>query len=84
MLTHSLQIPCITVRFVTAHLDKHGCIVVRYTWSDCYAVVQHEYSRVISFLKLEEHRNRKLDPLPENDTSETYYRSLDQALHAVL
>ena len=57
---------------------------VRYTWSDCYAVVQHEYSRVISFLKLEEHRNRKLEPLPENDTSESYYRSLDQALHAVL
>jgi hypothetical protein len=38
----------------------------------------------MSFLKLEEHRNRKLDPLPENDTSETYYRSLDQALLAVL
>ncbi len=55
-----------------------------YTWSDCHAVVQHEYSRVMSFLKLEEHRNRKLDPLPENDTSETYYRSLDQALLAVL
>jgi hypothetical protein len=55
-----------------------------YTWADCHAVVQHEYSRVISFLKLEEHRNRKLDPLPENDTSETYYRSLDEALHGVL
>ncbi len=46
--------------------------------------MQHEYSRVISFLKLEEHRNRKLAPLPENDTSESYYRSLDQALHAVM
>eukprot|EP01045_Picozoa_sp_COSAG04_P032336 COSAG04_NODE_6302_length_1362_cov_1.098179_1_plen_54_part_10 len=39
---------------------------------------------MISFLKLEEHRNRKLEPLPENDTSELYYRSLDQALNAVL
>lgn len=51
-----------------------------YTWQECHAVVQHEYSRIITFLKLEEHRNRHLPPLPENGTSPTYYASLDQAM----
>ena len=47
-----------------------------YNWEQCNAVVQHEYSRIITFLKLEEHRNRGLPPLPENDSSETVRAAL--------
>ena len=55
-----------------------------YTWQECKTIVEHEYSRIITFLKLEEHRNRKLPPLEVADTSEKYYRSMDQALNYVV
>ena len=55
-----------------------------YTWEDSYRIVQREYDRIITFLKLEEHRNRNLPPLPVATTSEAYYRSLDEALNHVL
>jgi len=55
-----------------------------YTWEQCNTIVEHEYSRIITFLKLEEHRNRKLPPLKVADTSAKYYRSLDQALNYVV
>jgi hypothetical protein len=32
-------------------------------WDESNAIIQREYDRVITFLKLEEHRNRKLPPL---------------------
>jgi len=54
------------------------------SWEEAYQLVQREYDRLITFLVLEEHRNRKLPPLPLNDTEETYYASLDQALAYVV
>ncbi len=51
-----------------------------YTWEECQLIVEHEYSRIITFLKLEEQRNRNLPPLEVADTEEEYYRRLDEAL----
>jgi hypothetical protein len=51
-----------------------------YTWEQCQLIVEHEYSRIITFLKLEEQRNRNLPPLEVADTAEEYYRRLDEAL----
>jgi len=55
-----------------------------YTWEECQLIVEHEYSRIITFLKLEEQRNRKLPPLVVANTAEEYYRRLDEALNYVL
>ena len=55
-----------------------------YTWEECQLIVEHEYSRIITFLKLEEQRNRNLPPLEVADTAEEYYRRLDEALVYVL
>jgi hypothetical protein len=46
--------------------------------------VEQEYNRIVTFLKLEEHRNRKLPPLEVADTAEEYNRRLNQALNFVL
>jgi len=55
-----------------------------YTWEECNTIVQHEYSRIITFLKLEENRNRNLPPLEVADTAEEWYRRLDIALNDVV
>ncbi len=55
-----------------------------YTWEECMTIVQHEYGRIITFLKLEENRNRNLSPLEVADTAEEYYRRLDRALNDVV
>jgi len=55
-----------------------------YTWDECRTVVEHEYSRIITFLELEENRNRNLPPLVVADTAEEYYRRLDEALAYVV
>jgi uncharacterized protein (DUF885 family) len=55
-----------------------------YTWEECQTIVEHEYSRIVTFLKLEENRNRNLPPLVVADTAEEYYRRLDEALEYVV
>ncbi len=55
-----------------------------YTWEECQTIVEHEYSRIVTFLKLEENRNRNLPPLEVADTAEEYYRRLDEALEYVV
>ena len=55
-----------------------------YTWEECLTIVTHEYNRIITFLKLEENRNRNLPKLEVADTEEEYYRRLDIALNYVL
>ncbi len=55
-----------------------------YTWEECLCIVEHEYNRVVTFLKLEENRNRKLPPLEVATTSKEYYRRLDEALNYVI
>ena len=46
--------------------------------------MEHKYNRVVTFLKLEENRNRNLPELEVADTEEEYYRRLDSALNFVL
>jgi len=55
-----------------------------YTWEEGQAIVEHEYNRIITFLKLEENRNRNLTPLEVATTSKEYYRRLDEALNYVV
>ncbi len=55
-----------------------------YTWEECRTIVEHKYNRVVTFLKLEENRNRNLPELEVADTEEEYYRRLDSALNFVL
>ena len=55
-----------------------------YTWKECLCISTHEYNRIITFLKLEENRNRHLPPLKVADTAEEWYRRLDIALNYVL
>jgi hypothetical protein len=53
-------------------------------WEEVDALVEREYDRVITFLKLEEHRNRDLPPLEVATTSEEWDKRLRQALHYVV
>ena len=46
--------------------------------------MQQEYNRLVTFLVLEEHRNRELPPLEIADTAEEYNRRLHQALNYVV
>ncbi len=55
-----------------------------YTWEECRIIMEHKYNRVVTFLKLEENRNRNLPELKVADTDEEYYRRLDRALNYVL
>ena len=52
-------------------------------WEDNNRIIQQEYNRAITFLKLEEHRNRNLPPLDVAMTDRAYHTSLRQALHYV-
>lgn len=55
-----------------------------YTHAQCEAIVDHEYSRIITFLKMEENRNRNIQPIEIADTSEEYFGRLDYALNYML
>lgn len=52
-------------------------------WDDNNRIIQQEYNRAITFLKLEEHRNRDLLPLEVAMTDRAYHTSLRQAMHYV-
>ena len=52
-------------------------------WENNNRIIQQEYNRAITFLKLEEHRNRDLPPLDVAMTDRAYHASLRQALHYV-
>ena len=53
-------------------------------WEENNAIIQREYDRVITFLKLEEHRNRKLPPLEVAMSEKAWQESLRQALDYVV
>lgn len=55
-----------------------------YDWDEAYLIVQQEYNRLVTFLVLEEHRNRDLPPLEIADTAQKYHDSLHQALNYVV
>ena len=53
-------------------------------WDESNQIIQTEYSRVITFLKMEELRNRNLPPLPVTMTRNDWDESLRVALHHVV
>jgi len=53
-------------------------------WEENNAIIQREYDRIITFLKLEEQRNRNLPPLDVAMTERDYEASVYEALHAVV
>ena len=53
-------------------------------WEENNAIIQREYDRVITFLKLEENRNRELPPLEVAMSERAWNRNLRQALHYVV
>ena len=55
-----------------------------YTWEDCLDVVEREDNRVITFLKLEENRNRNLPPLKPVSSQEEYKQSVKNSLENVM
>lgn len=52
-------------------------------WEDSNRIIHTEYDRVITFLKLEEHRNRNLPSLDVARSQRDWQRNLRQALHHV-
>jgi len=55
-----------------------------YTWEDCLDIVEREDNRVITFLKLEENRNRKLPPIKPVSSQEEYKASVRASLEHVM
>lgn len=53
-------------------------------WKQSYDIIQREYDRVITFLKLEENRNRELPPQPVAMTAAAWNNNLREALHYVV
>ena len=53
-------------------------------WDENNALIEREYDRIITFLKLEEQRNRNLPPLKVAMSEREYEQSLRQALHYVV
>jgi len=55
-----------------------------YTWEDCHEAVEREDNRVITFLKLEQNRNRKLPPIKPVSSQEEYKQSVKDSLEHVM
>ena len=53
-------------------------------WDESNFIIQREYDRIITWLKLEEQRNRNLPPLEVAMSERAYNRSLREALHYVV
>ena len=59
------------------HLSPYG-------WEESRMIVEQEYNRLVTFLALEEHRNRDLPPFDIADTPEKYADKLHEALPYVV
>ncbi len=59
------------------HLSPYG-------WEESRMIVEQEYNRLVTFLVLEENRNRDLSPLEIADTPEEYSDRLHEALAYVV
>lgn len=59
------------------HLSPYG-------WEESRMIVEQEYNRLVTFLALEEHRNRDLPPFDIADTPEKYADNLHEALRYVV
>ena len=53
-------------------------------WEESNSIIQREYDRIITFLKLEENRNRKLPALKVAMSEKAWNESLRKALHYVV
>jgi len=53
-------------------------------WQESNQIIQGEYNRIITFLKLEEQRNRDLPPLDVTMSEKAWNDSLREALHHVV
>lgn len=62
----------------------HNVQLSPWGWEENNAIIQREYDRVITFLKLEEQRNRNLPPLKVAMSERAYNKSLREALHYVV
>ncbi len=59
------------------HLSPYG-------WEESRMIVEQEYNRLVTFLALEEHRNRDLPPFDIADTPQKYADNLHEALRYVV
>jgi len=55
-----------------------------YTWEECRAIVGLEDNRVITFLRLEENRNRNVPPLKPVASQEEYRSSVREAIQHIM
>ncbi len=55
-----------------------------YTWEECLEAVEREDNRVMSFLKLEQNRNRNLPPITPVSSQEEYKQSVKASLEHVM
>lgn len=62
----------------------HNVQLSPWGWEESNAIIQREYDRVITFLKLEEQRNRNLPPLEVAMSDRAYNKNLREALHYVV
>lgn len=53
-------------------------------WEDTNRIIELEYDRVITFLKLEENRNQHLPPLEVSMSERAWFDSMREALHHVV
>ncbi|MCB9080974.1 MAG: hypothetical protein H6555_04605 [Lewinellaceae bacterium] len=58
--------------------------LVPLTWEDEVMLLKRELTRAWASLKLEEHRNRKLPPLPDADSPEAYAALAEQSAQSLL
>ena len=53
-------------------------------WEETNQIIEREYDRVITFLKLEENRNKHLPPLEVAMSERAWFESMREALHHVV
>ena len=53
-------------------------------WEETNQIIEREYDRIISFLKLEENRNKHLPPLEVAMSEGAWFESMREALHHVV
>ena len=53
-------------------------------WEESNQIIEREYDRIITFLKLEENRNKHLPPLEVAMSERAWYDSMREALHHVV
>ena len=63
---------------------QRNVLLAPWGWEEANNIIEREYDRIITFLKLEEHRNRDLPPLEVDMTEREFEASLYHALNYVV